>query len=130
MRFLRILIAADHEGFREEVAKYLKAQQGVEVVGKADNGIDAVSQARSLHPDLILMDISMPVMSGLEAARQIKEAAPEIKVVFVTIHEEGTYQSLAKVLGVDGFICKTDLKRELPKMIGGFSASLQSAAEH
>jgi DNA-binding NarL/FixJ family response regulator len=103
-------------------------RNGVEIVGKADNGKDAVLQARSLHPDLILMDISMPVMSGLEAARQIKESSPEIKVVFVTIHEEGTYQSLAKVLGVDGFVCKTDLKRELPRMIEGFSSALAADA--
>ena len=130
MRFLRILIADDHEGFREEVTHYLKMRNGIEIVGKADNGKDAVLQARSLHPDLILMDISMPVMSGLEAARQIKESSPEIKVVFVTIHEEGTYQSLAKVLGVDGFICKTDLKRELPRMIEGFSSALPADAEH
>ncbi len=130
MRFLRILIADDHEGFREEVTHYLKMRNGIEIVGKADNGRDAVLQAKALHPDLILMDISMPVMSGLEAARQIKESSPDIKVVFVTIHEEGTYQSLAKVLGVDGFICKTDLKRELPKMIEGFSSGLPAEAEH
>ena len=129
MRILRILIADDHEGFREEVTHYLRMQKGVEVVGRADNGKEAVFQAGMLHPDLVLMDISMPLMSGLEAARQIKEHAPEIKVVFVTIHEEGTYQSLAKVLGVDGFICKTDLKRELPKMLSAFSANLTADTE-
>jgi two-component system, NarL family, nitrate/nitrite response regulator NarL len=129
MGSLRILIADDHEGFREEVTQYLRYQKGVEIVGSAGNGMDAVFQARSLHPDLVLMDISMPVMSGLEAAREIKEFSPDIKVVFVTIHEEGTYQSLAKVLGVDGFICKTDLKRELPKVLAGFERDHHTASE-
>ncbi len=129
MSSLRILIADDHEGFREEVTQYLKYQSGIEIVGSAGNGMDAVFQARSLHPDLVLMDISMPVMSGLEAAREIKEFSPDIKVVFVTIHEEGTYQSLAKVLGVDGFICKTDLKRELPKLLAGFERDRRAASE-
>jgi DNA-binding NarL/FixJ family response regulator len=123
MPSLRILIADDHEGFRDEVSHYLRKQKGIELIGRASNGMEAVSQAHLLHPDLILMDISMPVMSGLEAARQIKEYSSGIKIVFVTIHEEGTYQSLAQVLGVDGFICKTNLKRELPALLERFTAS-------
>ena len=129
MKDLKILIADDHEGFREEVSQYLGRQTGIEIVGRADNGMEAVFQTRSLQPDLVLMDISMPVMSGLEAARQIKEYSPGIKIVFVTIHEEGTYQSLAKVLGVDGFICKTDLKRELPRLLGGLRGIHPAEAE-
>ena len=126
---LRILIADDHEGFRDEVTNYLSHQEGVEVVGWAENGMEAVFQTHALQPNLVLMDITMPVMSGLEAARQIKQYAQEIRVVLVTIHEEGTYQSLAKVLGVDGFICKTDLKRELPKLLNGFQTNHPAPSE-
>src|SRR5207249_8426634 len=120
MDTLKILIADDHHEFRAEIAEFLSKQPGLEIIAQAADGIDALYWAHSTSPDLILMDISMPAMSGLEAARRIKEELPHIKIVFVTIHEEMTYQTLADVLGVDGFINKNNLKRDLPVIIEKF----------
>jgi DNA-binding NarL/FixJ family response regulator len=90
---------------------------GLEVIGEAGNGAEAIHYTQTSHPDLILMDISMPIMSGFEAARHIKEDAPSTKIVLVTIHDNSTYQALATLLQVDGFVCKSSLKKDLPKVL-------------
>ena len=120
MDILRILLADDNEEFRTELADYLRSQEGVQLIGEAKDGLEAVYYANASRPDLILMDITMPGMSGIEAARQIKEHSPAIKIVFVTVHEEMTYQALAETLGADGFICKSNLKRDLPTILEEF----------
>jgi DNA-binding NarL/FixJ family response regulator len=129
----KILLADDNEEFRASLAEYLSQQAGVAVVGQVGDGRSAVFSAHSLRPDLILMDISMPGMSGLEAARQIKVFSPGTKIVFVTIHEDKTYQALAEVLGVDGFVCKSSVKHDLPKvlarMLGNGSSQSNSLKE-
>jgi len=113
----KILLADDNEEFRASLAEYLNQQPGVAVVGQVGDGMAAVYSTHSLRPDLILMDISMPGMSGLEAERQIKVFSPATKIVFVTIHEDKTYQALAEVLGVDGFVCKSSVKHDLPGVL-------------
>jgi NarL family two-component system response regulator LiaR len=130
----KILLADDNEEFRASLAEYLDQQSGVAVVGQVGDGRAAIYATHSLRPDLVLMDISMPGMSGLEAARQIKGFAPSTKIVFVTIHEDKTYQALAEVLGVDGFVCKSSVKQDLPKVLarvlGDGPNSLNSMKEH
>src|SRR5258707_13680884 len=111
---LKILLADDNEEFRASLADYLNQQTGVAVVGQVGDGMGAIYSTHTLRPDLILMDITMPGMSGLEAARQIKVFAPSTKIVFVTIHEDKTYQALAEVLGVDGSVCKSSVNKDLP----------------
>ena len=113
----KILLADDNEDFRASLAEYLNQQFDVAVVGQVGNGMEAIYSTHAMHPDLVLMDISMPGMSGLEAAREIKAFSPATKVVFVTIHEDKTYQALAEVLGVDGFVCKSSVKQDLPNVL-------------
>jgi len=117
MRRLKVLIVDDNELFRKVLAKFMKRQPNFQVIGQARDAHEAIALNQSLHPDLVLMDISMPGMSGVEAARLIKEHHPDTKIVFVTIHESETYQTLTEVLEVDGFVCKSYLKRDLPRVL-------------
>lgn len=114
---LQILVIDDNDEFRTELTEYIKHQPGVHVVGEGRDGREAISLAQTLQPDIILLDISMPGVGGIAAARKIKEESPHSKIVFITIHEEQTYHTLASMIGVDGFICKNNLKQELPPIL-------------
>jgi DNA-binding NarL/FixJ family response regulator len=114
---VKVLVVDDNELYRKDLVEFLKIQDDVEVVGVAKDGEGALRLTDSLRPDLILMDVSMPGMGGLEAARSVKLRYPWIKVVFVTIHEERTYQILADILEVDGFVCKSSAWHDIPKML-------------
>lgn len=110
---VRILIADDHAEFRRALRVYLRKHDRVEVVGEACDGDEAVDQAHSLHPDVILMDINMPKRSGLEAARVIKRELPEITIVFLTMYADDRYRELARNAPADGFINKADLRMNI-----------------
>jgi DNA-binding NarL/FixJ family response regulator len=116
-KVLDILVVDDNDAFRADLLNFLENQQGIEIVGEASKGYEAMRMCMSLHPDLILLDISMPGINGFEAAQQIKRLSPSTKIVFVTIHEEETYQAIAETLNVDGFVCKSSLKHDLPKIL-------------
>lgn len=107
----------DNGSFRKDLVAYLSTQPDVKVLGEAKNGDEAVVLARSIGPDVVLMDISMPGMDGLEATRQIKEEGLPSKVVIVTIHEEETYRYLAEFIHADGFVSKSSIKRDIPKVL-------------
>lgn len=114
---LNILVVDDNRGFRESLAQYLHGQQGVGMVRQAKNGSEAIERAAAEPPDLVLLDISMPVMTGLEAVQKIKDRSPDSKIVLVTTHEEQTYRELGEMLSVDGFVSKKNLKRGLEQLL-------------
>src|SRR5437879_5462373 len=103
---LTVLVADDNDEFRTDLVKFLKTRTEIGAVRQAKNGMEAVNMTQTLHPDLVLMDISMPGMSGIEAVKNIRESSPGTKIVFVTIHEEKLYRALAHLLDVEGFVCK------------------------
>jgi len=108
---MRVLIVDDHALFRDGIASLLAAR-GYQVVGQASDGEEAIAQARQLHPDLILMDIMMPRMGGLEATRLIKAELPQVKVVMLTVSddEEDLFEAIKS--GAQGYLLK-DLKAEV-----------------
>jgi DNA-binding NarL/FixJ family response regulator len=112
-KMLRILIADDHEVARRGIRALLEGHPGWEVCGEAKDGREAVELASSMNPDLILLDIGMPVLNGLEAARQILATSPEAAVLILTMHD--TDQVVREVLraGVRGFVLKSDAGRDL-----------------
>src|SRR5262245_38216763 len=89
MTFRRILVIEDYEPFRQLICRELRQRSEFQVIGQASDGLQAVEQAESLQPDLILLDLGLPKLNGLEAARQIRELAPGAKLVFVS-HESST----------------------------------------
>lgn len=108
---IRILLADDQPLFRRAIATLIDGQSDLTVVGEAVNGLDAVEKAHALAPDLIVMDVEMPVMDGVEATRLIREQLPAIKVVMLTVSEEDEHLFEAIRFGVHGYLLK-DLRPE------------------
>jgi DNA-binding NarL/FixJ family response regulator len=107
----RILIAEDHADTRELLAQLLALEH--DVVALVGDGKAAVAAASQLEPDLAVLDISMPVMNGLTAARHLKQSARPPKVVFITCHAEAAYVDEASRLGAEGYVLKPNLISEL-----------------
>lgn len=106
MKTIRVLLADDHRLFRRGVMAALAEHPEFQIVGEATDGLQAIAMARELTPDIILMDISMPGMNGLEATRQIKANLPEVKVVILTIGEEDDNLFEAIKSGAQGYLLK------------------------
>ncbi len=102
----RLLIAEDHGLVREGLRAMLAGESDLEVIGEAENGRVAVEMCRSLVPDLVLMDVRMPEMDGLEATKRIKEAQPSVGVLMVTTHQEPKYLLEAVRSGAAGYVLK------------------------
>jgi len=114
-----VLLVDDHALFREGLASLLSAEEGIEVVGEASNGLEALEKTRKLMPDLILMDINMPRCNGLEATRLIKEEMPHVRIVMLTVSEDDQDLFEAIKSGAEGYLLKTLKARELFEMIRG-----------
>ena len=102
----RVLLADDHDVVRQGFRLVLGTQPDIEVVGEAPNGREAIEQARRLRPDLVLMDVTMPVMGGLEATRRLKAEMPGVCVLMFTSHEEPEYLLEAIQAGAAGYVLK------------------------
>jgi DNA-binding NarL/FixJ family response regulator len=107
--FLRILVADDHEAVRKGVCAILSARKDLEVCGEAENGKVAIEKAHSLNPDMIILDITMPVLSGFEAAREIRKTKPQVPILILSMHESNQLIEEAKKIGVQGYVTKTQV---------------------
>jgi two-component system, NarL family, response regulator LiaR len=105
-RAAQLLIADDHDLVREGLRAVLEGEPDIEVVGEARDGREAIEEARRLRPDLVLMDVRMPRMDGLEATRRIKQELPEVSVMMVTMHENPDYLLEAVKAGAAGYVLK------------------------
>jgi len=119
MESLRVLLVDDHELFREGLAGIIAAQPDMQVVGEASDGLEAVVKALELKPDLILMDIQMPGVDGLEATRQIKRELPEAIIVILTVRDEDEKLFEALKNGAQGYLLKSIRSREMLDMLRG-----------
>ncbi len=113
---LRILLVDDNRRFLEAVRRFL-AQESFEIVGQALSGAAALEQVARLNPDLVLMDMAMPKMSGLEATRQIKSHPNPPRVIMLTLHDSPAYAAEARAFGADGFVVKSEFGSELLPLI-------------
>lgn len=113
MQRCRILIADDHAVLRAGLRLLINSQPDLEVVGEAHSGQEAIAQTATLSPDIVLMDITMGDMDGLEAARRIKQARPDVKILFLTMHEEEDYLRRALAVGAAGYCPKSAADVEL-----------------
>jgi DNA-binding NarL/FixJ family response regulator len=122
MKRITVLLAEDHTIVREGFRMMLELDGDLEVVAEAQNGRQAVAMAKKLRPDVVVMDIAMPLLNGLEAARQIRADIPDTKVIILSAHSDGVYVERAVALGVAGFLLKqtsahvlTDAIREVQR---------------
>ena len=121
MERIRVMLVDDHALFRKGIASLLAACPDIEVVGEADNGAEALPKVADLMPDLILMDIQMPEVDGLEATRRIKAEHPYVKIVMLTVAEEDRSLFEAIKAGAQGYLVKKMDPEEFLSMIRGVS---------
>lgn len=134
---MRVLLAEDHKIVRQGTRLYLESM-GVEIVGEATNGREAVQMARELHPDVVVMDIHLPELTGIEATRRILHECQDVRVLVLTAYDEPAYVHALLDAGADGFILKTaelsELYRTLNEVAVGHKAFdetvLEKAEQH
>lgn len=118
MKPLSILIVDDHEGFLDSAERFLSTVAGVQVVGRAVNGREAVVKAEELRPDLVLMDLAMPEMGGLQATRLIKAQTSPPKIIVVSHYDDAHHREHAAKAGADGFVSKLWYVNEIRAALG------------
>lgn len=114
---IRVLLADDHTILRAGLRMMLNAQPDIEVVGEASEGKEAVAAVEQLAPDVVIMDISMPEMNGIEATRQIKKQCPDVRVLILTMHENEGYLFQSLRAGASGYMMKEAADTELIQAI-------------
>lgn len=110
---LRVLLVDDNESVRRSICQILQSQADIEVTCQAADGADALNQARQHHPDLVLLDITMPSMNGLDAARILKREFPSMHVVIVSQHDSRGFQWAALAAGASGYVVKSNAAQDL-----------------
>ena len=113
MKKIRVLIVDDHVIVREGLRALMEVEPDIEVVGEATDGDEAVTKTGGLHPDIVLMDITMPRLNGLEATKQIKQLYPEAKIMVLTMHESNEYFFKILEAGASGYFIKGGSSSEL-----------------
>jgi len=135
MKKLRILLADDHKIVRDGLKLLIDTQPDMRVIGEAANGKEALQKARELKPDVIVMDLSMPELNGLQATRMLKSERPDLKIVVLTAHEDESYLGQLCKAGASGYVLKRSAGEDLIQAIndvakGGvhYEATLASKA--
>jgi len=127
---IRVLLADDHRMLRDGLRRALEDEDGIEVVGEAADGEEAVREAARLLPDIVLMDVSMPHLDGVEATRLLRQVQPETQVVMLTMHADGEVMERAIQAGASGYLvkdCSTDEVVAAIRLAAGGNAALSPA---
>src|SRR6266851_660796 len=106
MKSISVLLAEDHQIVREGYRSLLEHEPDIEVVGEAETGREAVAMVKKLRPAVVVMDIAMPLLNGLEATRQIRKDFPDTRVLILSAHSDDTYIEKVAALGAAGFLLK------------------------
>jgi DNA-binding NarL/FixJ family response regulator len=114
---IRILVADDHQVVREGTRRMLDREPDLDVVGEAADGIEAVALVGTLRPDIVVMDVRMPGLNGIEATKQIKTAYPQVRILVFTAHNDDRYVFPLLDAGANGYMLKTTGQRDLAKAI-------------
>ena len=129
----RVLLVDDHKAVRASLRELLESMGTVDVVGEASSGEEAVGKARTLEPDIVVMDLAMPGMGGVEATRKITALGLETRILVLTVHDEDEFLVLAMEAGAAGFLNKsvadTDLEGELEAITRGHSDPPRRSAD-
>ena len=117
-----VFLADDHAVVRHGMTALLETEQDIEVVGTASNGQQAVQLVKKLRPDIVVMDIAMPELNGIDATRQISEVCPEVKVIMLSMHESSEHIYQALKAGAKGYLLKESAGKEVATAIRAVSA--------
>lgn len=117
MSMIRVLIADDHKMVREGLRRILEFDGEIKVIDEADNGEECIKKIRSSKPDIVLLDINMPVMNGIEALQEIRKKKLKTKVIILTVHNEIEYLLRAVDIGIDGYVLKDSDAHELIRAV-------------
>lgn len=113
MPSIKVLLADDNDGFRCLLTSFLNVHADVDIVGEAADGLDAVEKAVQTRPDIVLMDLEMPLKDGFDATREIKQRLPKTRVVILSAYSSEVYRRAARGFGADGFIDKNNMRDAL-----------------
>lgn len=113
---IQVLLADDHQIVRQSL-RVLLEKEGLKIVGEASNGQEAVRIAESVHPDVAVLDVSMAVLNGIDAAKEIQKVSPQTKTIFLTVHDEDPYLLDALRVGAKGYVVKTHAAENLVQAI-------------
>jgi DNA-binding NarL/FixJ family response regulator len=113
----QILVVDDSKEWRATLRSMLEAIPGYQIVGEASDGVEAVAKAAQLRPDIVLLDIGMHILNGIEAAPRIRRASPNSKIVFVTQEHDSDVRSVALATGAEGYVLKSRVVPELTPAI-------------
>lgn len=119
---MRVLIADDHTMLRESLVGALEAEGDIEIVGQAADGIEALELAERTHPDIVVTDLSMPRLGGLEVVRRLRERQPDVQVLVLTMHQEDEYVLQAVRAGATGYLVKDSATREVVQAVRSLQA--------
>jgi DNA-binding NarL/FixJ family response regulator len=126
-RTLRVLVVDDNESVRRTIHQLLQSQTDIEIACEAVNGADAVAKAREHLPDVVLLDVTMPTMNGLEATHIIKQEFPSMPIVILSQHDSRGFQWAALAAGVSGYVVKSNAARDLIPELRKIQRARQSA---
>jgi DNA-binding NarL/FixJ family response regulator len=118
-----ILIADDSANVRYAIREFLKDVPDLEICGEAENGLEAIEKAKELKPNLVLLDLSMPKMSGVEVASILKKAMPDVLIVLFTMYSNNISKALVSAIGVDAVLTKPDGMRQIVDTVNAVLAT-------
>jgi DNA-binding NarL/FixJ family response regulator len=124
---LRILVADDFAEWRVRVRSMLQARPEWQVIGEACDGLEAVQRTTELRPDIVLLDIGMPMLNGIEAAKRIREHSPSSRIIFVTQESDADIRTAALATGAEGYLLKAHAMNELLPAVEASSSSVYDA---
>lgn len=126
---IRVLVVDDSPAALHSICGFLKLHPNIEIAGTATDGCQGLASAHALHPDMVLLDVQMPVMNGIDAAARLRQDLPAARIIMVTVHDSPEVRQACREAGADGFIAKEHLDEELPALLEAYFHRPQKQSE-